>query len=113
VTPSVPQGRRTSRTDIEPRENVEFVRGDPVLFVERLKQGPEGTILLFDDGPLATSLATAGPIDDSLIVIQPILLGGGVRPWQEGLGPQDLEPVHARECSGRSRDLPAAARAYS
>jgi dihydrofolate reductase len=85
----------TSRSDLEPREGIEFVREDPVAFVERLKQGPGGTIWLFGGGRLATALSTAGLIDDYLIVIQPVLLGEGIPLWQDGLGLRELTLTHA------------------
>jgi dihydrofolate reductase len=90
----------TSRTDLEPREGVEFVHEDPVSFVERLKREPGGTIWLFGGGQLATALAEAGLIDDYLIVVQPILLGDGIRLWQAGLGTHELELAYAREWPG-------------
>jgi dihydrofolate reductase len=95
----------TSRSDFEPYEGVEFVHEDPAEFVENLKRAPGGTIWLFGGGQLATALSTAGLIDDYLIVVQPILLGGGIRLWQGGLGMQQLELVHAREWSGGMVEL--------
>lgn len=90
----------TSRLDFAPREGVEFVHGDPVPFVEGLKQQSGSTIWLFGGGQLATALSSAGLIDDYLIVIQPVLLGDGVRLWREGMAPQELELAHAREWPG-------------
>jgi dihydrofolate reductase len=90
----------TSRADLEPRESVDFVHGDPVGFVAELKRRPGGTIWLFGGGRLATALAAAGLIDDYLIVIQPILLGDGIRLWQDGLTRCGLELTHSREWPG-------------
>jgi dihydrofolate reductase len=90
----------TSRTDLEPRAGVEIVHGDPVLFVHGLKQGAGGTIWLYGGGRLATALSAAGLIDEYLIVIQPVLLGGGIRLWQEGLAPRRLELTCGREWPG-------------
>lgn len=90
----------TSRTDLTPRERVGFVREDPSTFVEQLKREPGGTIWLFGGGRLATALAAVGLIDDYLIVIQPILLGSGIRLWQDGLGMQGLELVRTRRWPG-------------
>ena len=86
----------TSRTDFEPHESVEFIHEDPVVFVERLKHETGGAIWLFGGGQLATSLASAGLIDDFLIVIQPILLGSGIRLWQDGMSACELELAYAR-----------------
>ena len=91
----------TSRHDLEPFEGVEFVVGrDPATFVAELKRRPGGTIWLFGGGRLATALAAADLIDDYLIVVQPVLLGSGVRLWQDGLSPRDLELSHIREWPG-------------
>jgi dihydrofolate reductase len=90
----------TSRTDLEPREGVEFIHEDPAAFVYRLKREPDGTIWLFGGGQLATALAAAGLIDEYLIVVQPVLLGDGIRLWQDGLGMRELELAYTREWPG-------------
>lgn len=90
----------TSRRTLEPRRGVEFSAEDPAAFVERLKGEPGGTIWLFGGGRLATSLASAGLIDDYLIVVQPVLLGGGIRLWQDGLVPRELVLSYSREWPG-------------
>lgn len=95
----------TSHHNLEPRKGVEFVHENPVTFVERLKQGPGGTIWLFGGGQLATALSTAGLIDDYLIVVQPVLLGDGIRLWQDGLGMRDLELAYSREWPGGMAEL--------
>lgn len=87
----------TSRTELEAHPGVEFVHEDPSAFVARLKQTPGGTIWLFGGGRLATALATADLIDDYLIVVQPVLLGTGIRLWQDGLEPKKLRLAYARE----------------
>lgn len=90
----------TSCTSFEPREGVEFVHSDPVAFVLDLKQRPGGTIWLFGGGQLATTLGAAGLIDDYLIVIQPVLLGAGIRLWQDGLSRRNLELAYCRQWPG-------------
>jgi len=90
----------TSRADLVPYEGVEFVHDDAVSFVERLKRGPGGTIWLFGGGRFATALAAAGLIDDFMIVVQPVLLGEGIRLWQDGLRTMRLELMRTREWPG-------------
>lgn len=90
----------TSHTDLDPRAGVEFIHEDPVAFVGRLKREPGGTIWLYGGGQLATALAAAGLIDDYLIVIQPVLLGSGIRLWQDGLDLQPLQLVYSKEWPG-------------
>lgn len=90
----------TSRTDLPAHAGVEFVREDPVEFVRHLKATDGGTIWLFGGGRLATALAAAGLVDEFLIVVQPVLLGSGIRLWQDGLGTHALALVRAREWPG-------------
>lgn len=90
----------TSRSDFAPREGVEFIQGDPVGFVRELKQRPGSTIWLYGGGQLATALLAAGLIDDYLIVVQPVLLGGGIPLWREGFEQQRLELDYCREWPG-------------
>ena len=90
----------TSRTGVPRRKGVEFVHTDPAAFVEQLKQEDGGLIWLFGGGQLATALAAAGLIDDYLIVIQPVLLGDGIRLWQSGLPLITLALVNTREWPG-------------
>lgn len=90
----------TSRTDLEPRRGVEFIHEDPIAFVGKLKCEPGGTIWLFGGGQLATALAAAGLIDDFLVVVQPVLLGDGIRLWQGGSNLQELQLTYAREWPG-------------
>lgn len=90
----------TSGADLVPREGVEFVHTDAIAFVERLKSGRGGVIWLFGGGQLATALAAAGLIDDYLIVVQPVLLGSGIRLWQSGLPKIPLELASTREWPG-------------
>lgn len=98
------EGRRaivfTSRTDLAPREGVEFVASDAANFVAQLKRETGGLIWLYGGGQLATALAAAGLIDDYLIVVQPVLLGDGIRLWQEGLPAIRLELTRTREWPG-------------
>jgi dihydrofolate reductase len=90
----------TSRPDLPPHRGVEFSSEDPVALVRRMKGEPGGTIWLYGGGMLATTLATAGLIDDYLIVVQPLLLGDGIRLWRDGLRRVPLELRHVREWIG-------------
>jgi dihydrofolate reductase len=103
------EGRRavvfTSRRDFARREGVEFVQTDVVAFVQRLKRESGGVIWLYGGGQLATALAAAGLIDDYLIVVQPVLLGDGIRLWQSGLQMIHLELTNTREWPGGPVEL--------
>jgi dihydrofolate reductase len=95
----------TSRRDLDPGEQVQFVHEPAEPFVADLKEQDGGVIWLFGGGRLATSLAAAGLIDDYLIAIQPILLGEGIRLWHGGQGPRPLELVRARAWPGGLAEL--------
>jgi dihydrofolate reductase len=60
-------------------ENSELVATDPVTKIEQLRQRPgEGDIALFGSSTLTASLREAGVVDELRVMVNPILLGGGV-----------------------------------
>jgi dihydrofolate reductase len=60
-------------------ENAELVTTDPLPVIDELKQRPgEGDIALFGSSTFTASLLEAGAIDEVGVMINPILLGGGV-----------------------------------
>jgi dihydrofolate reductase len=60
-------------------ENTELVAGDPVAKIEELKRRPgEGDLALFGSSTLTASLLEAGVVDEVRVMVNPILLGGGV-----------------------------------
>lgn len=86
----------TSRDDLRPHPEVQFVHEAAVPFLTRLKEREGGTIWLFGGGRLATALVAAGLVDDYLIGVQPLLLGDGIPLWRGGHAPVRLALVHAR-----------------
>jgi dihydrofolate reductase len=60
-------------------ENTELVTGDPVAKIEELKRRPgEGDLALFGSSTFTASLLEAGVVDEVRVMVNPILLGGGV-----------------------------------
>jgi dihydrofolate reductase len=60
-------------------ENAELVTADPVATIEELKQRPgEGDLALFGSSTFTASLLEAGVVDEVRVMVNPILLGGGV-----------------------------------
>jgi dihydrofolate reductase len=53
--------------------------GDPVDAVAELKRRPGGSISVMGSSQLATALVEAGLVDEYLLMIEPVLLGGGKR----------------------------------
>lgn len=60
-------------------ENTELVTTDPVARIEALKQRPgEGDLALFGSSTFTAALLGAGVIDEVRVMVNPILLGGGM-----------------------------------
>ncbi|HEX6417126.1 MAG TPA: dihydrofolate reductase family protein [Acidimicrobiales bacterium] len=60
-------------------ENSVLVTTDPVAKIDELKRRPgEGDLALFGSSTLTASLVTAGAVDELRVMVNPILLGGGV-----------------------------------
>ena|SRR6185437_4233 len=69
--------------------NASLAHGDPVAAVENLKAG-EGRPIAIAGTLLAAALAAAGLIDEYILFVHPVLLGGGTRLFPDGLGRQGL-----------------------
>ena len=60
-------------------ENSELVSTDPVAAITELKQRPgDGDLALFGSPTFTASLLQAGVVDEVRVMVNPILLGGGV-----------------------------------
>ncbi len=58
-------------------ENSHLLTGDPMTAVARLKATPGGTLSVMGSSQLTTPLLQAGLVDELLLMIEPVLLGGG------------------------------------
>ena len=77
-------------------DNSLLVPGDGALdAVAELKRRPGGTLSVMGSSKLSTALATAGLVDEFLLMIQPVLLGAGKRifPTDGELRPLELVSV--------------------
>jgi dihydrofolate reductase len=60
-------------------QNSELVATDPVAKIEELAQRPgDGDLALFGSSSLTASLLQAGVVDELRVMVNPVLLGGGV-----------------------------------
>lgn len=60
-------------------ENTDLVTGDPVTTIDELKRGPgDGDLAIFGSSSFTASLLEAGVVDEVRVLVNPILLGGGV-----------------------------------
>ncbi len=62
---------------------VEFVRGDVAQFTQKLKQTEGKNIWLLGGGKINSILLTAGLIDQMVLSIHPIVLGEGLKLFQD------------------------------
>jgi dihydrofolate reductase len=90
----------TSREDLPSVPSATFVHEDVVAFVRRLKTQPGGRIWLVGGGELASSLMSAGLVDEVDLFVQPILLGDGIPLWRPPLERHRLELLDAAVCPG-------------
>lgn len=59
------------------RDGVEYVSGDPAEFIARLRQKPGKHIWLCGGGELARAFLQARVLDEIILGIAPVLIGGG------------------------------------
>ena len=72
-------------TEPLPWPNSTPLHGDVVEAVSRLKTQTEGVLAIMGSGVLIGSLVAAGLIDEFLLLIHPIVLGGGRRLFPDGV----------------------------
>ncbi len=84
-----------SRTLREPlRWQNSFLLGRPVSdAIARLKDDVRGTLVVLGSGELVRSLATAGLVDEYVLLIHPLVLGAGRRFFDPGATPAALQLV--------------------
>ena len=85
-----------TRTAREPMGNTQFYTGDVAELVQGLKTRPGGVIYCDGGAQLANTLLKAGLMDEIIVSVIPVLLGGGVRLFEEGLAEQRLELVDSK-----------------
>lgn len=80
-----------------PDDAVELVTEDPVHFVAGLKAEPGGDIYLCGGGVLAAQLLDAALIDEVIVKLNPLLVGGGIPIFQTLRQPTDLELIEVKK----------------
>jgi dihydrofolate reductase len=86
---------RTLKPTVD-QPGVEFVSGDAVEFVRKLKQSPGKEICLMGGGELAKPLFEAGLIDEVGMNIHPIMLGTGIPLFHPMSRQTELELINSR-----------------
>lgn len=74
-----------------PWANSTVVSGDLETAVTRLKQSMDRNVLLMGSGDLMQSLMRAALVDEYVLLVHPIVLGGGRRLFVDGGAPLTLE----------------------
>jgi dihydrofolate reductase len=68
-----------SNTLADVRPGAQLLRGDAETSVRQLRQSPGRAIWLFGGARLTASLLDAGLVDELILSVHPVLLGGGMR----------------------------------
>lgn len=77
-------------------QNTRLFRGDAVAEMARLKQDDGPDMVILGSGNLAQSLAQAGLIDEFQLLLNPVLIGDGLRLFEPNAHLQDLDLVHCK-----------------
>ena len=87
--------------------------GDPMQSIAGLKAEPGGTLFVFGSTQLAAALLSAGLVDELLLMIEPVLLGGGktIFPGDREMRALELVSVQSTDsgvlvCRYRPGDIP-------
>lgn len=80
--------RRGDRQVLPPAERVQE---DPAAFVRRLKASEGGPIWLLGGGQIVHLLRTAGLIDELILAVHPLILGGGIPLFPPGEARSELQ----------------------
>ncbi len=80
-----------TRTAREPIGKTQFYTGDVAELVRELKAKPGGVIYCDGGAQLANTLYREGLMDEIIVSVIPVLLGGGVRLFEEGIPERQLE----------------------
>jgi dihydrofolate reductase len=91
-----------SRTLEKPGWNTRVVGGDLDAAVTALKAEPGGDLLLMGGADLAAELGSRGLIDEYLVFVHPVVLGGTKRPFAEGTTRLGLTLVESRTFDGQA-----------
>jgi dihydrofolate reductase len=97
-TPKVVFSRTLEKADW----NTRVVGGDLTETVAALKAEPGGDLLLTGGADLAAELTARGLIDEYLVFVHPVVLGGTKRPFTEGTTRLGLELVETRTFDERA-----------
>lgn len=73
-----------TRTSMEDTDNVKFVNGDIVNFVNQLKKEEGKNIWIVGGGELLFSFIKEKLIDELIVTVTPIVIGKGIPLFREG-----------------------------
>ncbi|AOM84368.1 dihydrofolate reductase family protein [Salisediminibacterium beveridgei] len=82
---------RSGRTD-----EVTWVNEDPVPFINRLKEAPGRNIWLVGGGNLLQAMTAHDLVDEYIVTIAPVILGGGIPLFPTGTRTVNLELVSTK-----------------
>ena len=73
-----------TRSDVKDTEHVQFVRDDVVHFTDQLKEQEGRNIWIVGGGELLSSFMEEQLIDEMILTIAPVIIGGGIPLFKEG-----------------------------
>jgi len=82
------------------RDGVEFVSGDPGELIARIKQQPGKDIWLCGGGELAREVLKSQALDEVILGIAPVLIGGGRPTFPPGFPETEVELVECKQYKG-------------
>jgi len=82
------------------RDGVEFVSGDPGELIARLRQQPGKDIWLCGGGELAREVLKSQALDEVILGIAPVLIGGGRPTFPPGFLETEVELVECKQYKG-------------
>ena len=82
------------------RDGVEFVSGDPGELIARLRQQPGKDIWLCGGGELAREVLKSQALDEVILGIVPVLIGGGRSTFPPGFPETEVELVECKQYKG-------------
>lgn len=103
----------TLQTDALTWENSHLLSGDPMEAIAALKAAPGGTLSVMGSTQLVTALLRAGLVDELLLMIEPVMLGGGKTIFPDDAELRALQLVSVQQtdsgvlvCTYRPGDVP-------
>jgi len=95
----------TTRKNLQPTENVEFISEDHLNFVKKLKAEKGGDIWLIGGGRTNTLFIQGGLVDEVLVFVMPVIIPDGIELFESLPGDFRLELIDSKIYSSGAVEL--------